>query len=382
MANILFFVSSMEGGGAERVAALLANSWASRGHHVNLIPTYSRRGKCNHKLAAEVELTFLADLIGSTRPSLTNRIKRLLAIRRLIRESQADAVVSFLSTVNIAVLAASLGLPARVVVSERIYPPQQPLGWMQSWLRARLYPTAAAVVMQTKKGADWLARAIPRCHSTVIYNPVVYPLPASHAPQLPPDKIVDMNTNVLLGVGRLIQRKGFDKLVQAFADAAQDQPTWQLVILGEGPQRATLEALVKRLGLEHRVQLPGLAGNLADWYARADLFVLNSHYEGFPNVLAEAMSYGLPVISTACDTGPDEMIEPGVNGLLLPEADPHSSPTAVAELGAALASLMTDADQRKRLGDAAKNVTERFAIEHICHAWEQVLGIGAEHEPR
>ena len=138
MANIAFFVSSMEGGGAERIAAMLANDWAARGHHVQLIATYSQRGTSRHQLASGVELIFLADLVGSQQQSLKNRLVRLQAVRNLLKQSQPDAVVSFLTTVNIAVLLAALGLGCRVVVSEHIYPPLHPIGPIANWLRARL----------------------------------------------------------------------------------------------------------------------------------------------------------------------------------------------------------------------------------------------------
>ena len=368
MAEIVLFVSSMEGGGAERVAAILANHWAANGHAVSLVATYSGRGTSNHDLKAGVELIFLADLVGSRQRSLLNRVIRLKAMRDLISQSQPDVVVSFLNTVNIAVLLATWGLGIRVVVSERIYPPLHPIGSIAAWLRARLYPTAATVVMQTKKGEQWLARCIPKCTGAVIYNPVQHPLPDSRAAAVPTSS-VPHRAHLILGVGRLTAQKGFDQLLNAFAEAAPLYSDWHLAILGEGEERHALQATITELNLGDRVHLVGQAGNLADWYERAEIFAMSSRYEGFPNALLEAMSYGLAAVSTACETGPDEIIEHGVNGLLVPVERGSQG------LSQALMTLIADPQLRQKLGDTATQVIQRFAIEKISLQWDQVLGI-------
>ncbi|MCR9259122.1 MAG: glycosyltransferase family 4 protein [Pseudomonadaceae bacterium] len=358
----------MHGGGAERIAALLANDWTSRGHCVHIVATFSGRGECGYTLAPGVKLTFLADVVGSTKRSLLNQLKRFKAVRDLVRQERPDAILSFLSLVNIAVVLATLGLGVRVVVSERIYPPHQPLGALMEWLRKLVYKRCAHVVMQTAKGKDWLARTIPGARGTVIFNPVSYPLPASLAPEVPVSTLTE-GSKLVIGVGRLTPQKGFHQLTEAFAQIAHDYPEWTLAILGEGEQRSELEAKIAEHKLQNRIHLLGRVGNMAQWYERADLFVMSSRYEGFPNALVEAMSYGVPVLSTACDTGPDEIVEHCQNGMLVPvksECD---------ELQAGLETMMRNPTLRKRLGNMAKQVRQRYAMEKISNEWESVLGI-------
>ena len=116
----------MQGGGAERVAALLCNYWASCGHSVRLVATFSGGGDCVYSLDNRVRLEYLTDVVGSISTGTTNKILRFFALRRVIRESNADVIVSFLTNVNVAVLLSAKGLGIPVVVSERTYPPAFP----------------------------------------------------------------------------------------------------------------------------------------------------------------------------------------------------------------------------------------------------------------
>lgn len=136
-----------------------------------------------------------------------------------------------------------------------------------------------------------------------------------------------------------------------------------MVILGEGPLRSALEAQVREAGLGNRVFLPSRAGNVGEWYERADLSVMSSRFEGFPNTLAEALAYGLPAVSFDCDTDPRDIIRQGVNGLLVP-------PGNVVGLTEALDQLMGDAALRQRFASRAVEVRARFSIVRIAGMWE------------
>jgi glycosyltransferase involved in cell wall biosynthesis len=171
---------------------------------------------------------------------------------------------------------------------------------------------------------------------------------------------------VLLAVGRLSQEKGFDLLLESWSTLANHQPHWRLVILGEGPERASLEAQIQALGLDRAVLLPGRAGNVSDWYRRADLFVLSSRFEGFPNVLAEAMASGLAVVSTDCPTGPAAIVRDGVDGLLVPMNQP-------AALREALARLMHDDAMRASMAQCASQIAGRLELEVVAGRWRQLF---------
>ena len=365
--RILLVVSSMQSGGAERIAAHLANYWAAQGHVVMLVPTFSGRGGCAYPLLEEVRLEYLADHVdGAVFGSA--KLPRLRAFRRMVLDFEPDTVLSFLTHVNVATLLACWGLDRPIVVSERTYPPLYRIGRFWGAARRLLYRRATRVVMQTERGALWAKKFCPGARIAVIPNPVVFPLPRND-PILEPDTTVRQGRRLVLAAGRLGPEKGFDMLLEAFARVARKAPEWDLVILGEGDVRGTLEGKKASLGLVGRVFMPGFAGNPGDWYERAELFVLSSRYEGFPNVLLEAMAHGLPAVSFDCDTGPGNIIRHGEDGYLVPPAE------GAEGLAAAIAKLVCEEEQRKRMGAKARDVRRRFSFERIARMWEKALGL-------
>jgi glycosyltransferase involved in cell wall biosynthesis len=368
MKRILFFVSSMEGGGAERVAALLCNRWVALGHEVTLVPTFSGRGTCLYPLDSRVRLLYLADRVGTTRKTPLSMLRRLWAMRQMVGEARADAILSFLPHVNVAALVATRGLGVPVVVSERTYPPARPLGRVWPRLRRIAYPWATRVVMQTTGGRNWLAHEIPRARSVEIPNPCVFPLPVGE-PKTLPQTIIPHNRRLLLAVGRLGEEKQFDVLIDAYTQLAPRFPDWDLAILGEGAERTALETQVAEVGLKGRVHLPGRVGNVGEWYDRADLYAMSSRFEGFPNTLLEALAHGVPAVSLDCATGPAEMIQDGVNGYLV-------KPEAGAEgLAARLGQLMADPARRAHFSKRALEVRERFSFDKVGVEWDSALGL-------
>jgi glycosyltransferase involved in cell wall biosynthesis len=159
--------------------------------------------------------------------------------------------------------------------------------------------------------------------------------------------------------------KGFGLLLAAFFFIAHKHPSWSLEIWGEGPLRSALETLACKLGLAARVRFPGFAQQPYEVLQQADLFVLSSHFEGFGNVLCEAMACGLPVVSFA-SSGPCSIIRDGIDGVLVASGDGRA-------LVATLDLLMRDEAQRQRLARRAPEVLERFGIERVMGMWEQLL---------
>lgn len=374
--KVALVVGSLRMGGAQRVAVNLADAWVRKGWEVSIIVTYAGHGGSYYPLHPQVRVLYLADLVRADAWRGWNRVARLLALRRAIELLQADAVISLLTDANLAVLLALAGRRRPCIVSERAYPPRDPVGRLYDALRRWTYPRADVVVMQTQRGLDWLRQAIPKARGCVIPNPVVHPLPPGGA-------AVDVSSHVaaherlVLAVGRLADQKGFDMLVDAFAAVAATYPDWRLVILGEGPARAKLEAQVRTLGLQASVSLPGAAGNLAAWYQRADLFVLSSRAEGFPNTLTEAMACGCACVAFDCDTGPAEIIDDGRDGVLVPLAG------GAAALASALQRLLGDPALRQSLGQQAVGVRARFAPDAVLAQWEaQIDAARAAHGAR
>ncbi|HSJ87752.1 MAG TPA: glycosyltransferase [Anaerolineales bacterium] len=169
---------------------------------------------------------------------------------------------------------------------------------------------------------------LPRNKIQIIYNPVVTPELAEKVTASPNHPWFEIGQPpVLLAVGRLTAQKDFPTLIQAIAQVRQSQPV-RLIILGEGPDRPLLEALIKDLGMEENMCLPGFVENPYAYMSRASLFVLSSRWEGLPTVLIEALYCGVPVISTDCPSGPREILADGKYGALVPIQDP----TALAEM--------------------------------------------------
>jgi glycosyltransferase involved in cell wall biosynthesis len=356
----------MQGGGAERVAALLCNAWAEEGHEVILMPTFSGRGECIYQLDPGVRLKYLSDLTGTTRKAVWISFQRLLALRQAIKSYAPDVVVSFLTRVNVVAIVAATGTGVPVIVSERIYPPLCPLPWFWSVMRRMTYPRASCLVAQTEMAREWLEEHCPGSRVKVIPNPVMWPLPINK-PVMKPQDWVPPDRKLLLAVGRLHRQKGFDLLLAAFSDLVKDFPDWDLVILGEGSERRSLEAKRAALGLERHVLMPGRAGNVSSWYERADLYVMTSLYEGFPNTLLEAMAHGVPAVSFDCDAGPRDLIRHEVNGVLVPLAD------GVEGLVAGMRYLMRNDVLRCRMGEAACEVREKFSMGTVKDGWAVVL---------
>lgn len=361
--KLLFFIHSLEGGGAQRVVVNLANHFAGLGWEVRLVTLANEAGDV-YALSGNIDRVVLDLASESATPvaGLLQNLRRIKALRRILRQTRPDVAVAMMATANILLAFAAFGLSGiRTIGSERIHPPQSPLGGLWEMLRRFSYAWLDAVVALTGKSADWIWENTRAKQVVVIPNAATWPLP-KYPPHLPPEVACKPGRQVVLGVGRLDGQKGFDWLIDAFAEVAQGHPQWDLVIVGDGPQAASLRSQIDHAGLAQRVFLPGRVGNVSDWYARADLYVLSSRYEGFPNTLIEAMAQGLPVISFDCDTGPADLVRQHVDGILVKTGD-------VQELAFALQKLMDEPQTRGQLAARAVEVRERFSMDRVADLW-------------
>jgi glycosyltransferase involved in cell wall biosynthesis len=366
--KLLLFIHSLQCGGAERVTANLANDWAARGWPITLVTLASRDLDFYHLHPAvtRISLDQAEESHGGLAAAIHN-MRRVLALRKVLRAVRPDVALGMMSASAVLLILAGLGIRAsRVIACEHVYPPMVPVGKAWSALRRWAYPLAEQVTMLTSEGLSWLNEHVPAARGFVIPNPVPFPLPIAE-PRLDPAQVVGHDRKVLLAVGRLAQQKGFDWLLAAFSRVADANRSWDLVILGEGSERAALEARIGELGLGYRVFLPGRAGNIGDWYARADLYAMSSRFEGFPNTLGEAMAYGCAAVSYDCDTGPRDIIRDGIDGVLVrPVGD-------VGALAAALGTLMRDDELRARMSREAVTVRERYSMHSVLAMWDRLL---------
>lgn len=359
--RITLFSASLGPGGAERVISAMADHWAGAGRRVRLV-TLSACDADFHPVDPGVERVGLglagtsAGGIGAVRENL----RRVARLREAILAGRPDAVVSFGDSSNCLALLATVGTGLRVVVSERSNPLRMPIARSWALMRRLLYPRAHAVVAQTEHVAEWARAFVPADRVRVIPN-FVRP-PDARAPETPREG----SARRIAAVGRLSAEKGFDLLVDAFARCAAGHPDWSLWIAGEGPDRPLLERRVADLSLCGRVEMPGLVRDVGRLLADADLFVLPSRFEGFPNALLEAMAAGVAPVAFDCESGPAAIIRHGTDGLLVPPED-------VDALAAAMDRLMSDPVGRARMGREARAVTGRFGLPGIMAAWERVV---------
>jgi GalNAc-alpha-(1->4)-GalNAc-alpha-(1->3)-diNAcBac-PP-undecaprenol alpha-1,4-N-acetyl-D-galactosaminyltransferase len=354
-------ISSLSAGGAERVMSRMANYWAAAGWEITLLsfddgikpPFYPLDTRIAHR-PLKIAKNSPHPIVG-----IWHNLVGVRILRRAIIESKPAVVISFMDKINISTLLATRGLNIPTIVSERNDPAMYFPGKMWELLRQLIYPFADCLVVQTARASSYFPAKL-QDRIRIVPNPVIVP-PA--APALPKQRLGDRS---VIAIGRLDPQKGFDLLLQAFARIKDRQPEWILTILGEGDLRPQLAALQDELGLQDRVQLLGLVDKPHEFLQQADLFVMSSRFEGFPNALCEAMVCGLPVISTDCPNGPREIIDDGVDGILVPTED-------VPALAAAMDRLMADEHQRKSLATHAAKIVQRFGLEKVMTIWETLI---------
>lgn len=358
--RLVLIISSLAAGGAQRVMSLLANHWTQAGCHVCVLAFSGPGAEPFFPLDSQVEYVPLGIEWKSSNliEGIHNNIRRIIHLRRAIRASAPQVVISFMDQENVLTVLATRALGVPVIISVRVDPIASPTGGIWSFLRNRVYPFATRIVVQTLRVRQSFSQKL-QDKVAIIPNPVLSPPPVT-CPRLL------ASTHSILAIGRMTEQKGFDLLIRAFARLALRYPDWRLTILGDGPLRQEIECLRNELGLTEVVGLPGEVRNIDDYFSQADLFVLSSRYEGFPNALCEAMARGLAVVAADCRTGPREVIEHGVNGLLATAGD-------VDSLAECMDRLMSNEADRKKFGSNASQIKDLYNCQKIIKMWESLI---------
>ncbi|MEJ6010327.1 glycosyltransferase [Novosphingobium aquae] len=347
-----FLLPDMGGGGTERLTVELANGFAARGARVDCV-LMQARGEFLPLLDPAVQVVDLA----------VPRLRHVPgALRAYLKRETPDALLAAMWPLTSVAALATRGLAKRprLLLSDHCPLLEQYARPLRTNLSLRLtapltYRAADGVIAVSQglaREMEQLAH-LPQGSVQTIPNPV--PKPASS--RWGAHVWDDMARPHILAVGKLKAEKNFALLIRAFARLAADRPG-TLAIVGEGQERPALEALIRELGLEERVRLPGFSATPGDWYLGADLFVLSSDFEGFGNVMVEAMHYGLPVVATDCPHGPGEALGQGRWGTLVPINDPVALEKAMTE---ALAATGKPIHQRARAGSfSAKAAVDAY----------------------
>ena len=390
--DIAVVISDIAGGGAQRVLTNLIGVWLEQGFRICLL-TLAGNSSDMYALPGNItRLTLRPTTIPGTkrdhhstpqeenpRPiaryipwiSAVGRaldgIREIRNLRRALSTADAPVVLAFMTSSNIKTIIAAMGLDVRVVVSERIDPERQPRIWPWHVLRRWSYRYADAVTANTHGALKSMESYVPRSKLSFVPNPISFPAVSSAGSR---------RGKIILNVGRLTRQKAQDVLLDAYARVSAEAPEWRLVIVGHGPWKDDLHAQSSALGLSERVTWIDWTTEIEKHYAEAAIFVLPSRFEGTPNALLEAMSFGLPSIVSNGSPGPLEHVADGESGLIVPVDDE-------IRLAEAILRLATNREFRDRLGASARKAIEEMNNDDIQEAWSVALGLpNTEHVRR
>lgn len=347
--TLMFYINSLESGGAERVIAQLSGAFSQAGYRCILVTSYP--GAVEYPVSDGVERICIENE-KTEDGRLKKNLRRIRALRGYIRKYKPDALISFMAEPNFRAIVAAAGLPVKTIVSVRNDPDREYAGRLGKLVGKRLIPRADGCVFQTEQARAWFDKGLQE-RSEVIMNQVSRSFFETE---------FDGERHYVVTAGRLNAQKNHAMLIRAFSRIA-DKTDENLRIYGAGDKKEELEKLIDELGMRSRIELMGLSRNIAEDIKDARLFVLPSDYEGMPNALLEAMALSLPCISTACPCGgPEAIIRDGENGLLIPVGDEDA-------LCEAMLSVLGDANFARRLSENARQTAEEFRPEKVFEKW-------------
>ncbi len=356
--KILFIITSLGGGGAERVLSIIANELSRRQIAVTICTYYS--SDTAYTLDKNIKLVPLfeeGEIQTNIFSKIIEKFKFFVRFRRLLKENDIDAVISFMKGMNGKAIIVSKSSNIPVVATEHT---NHKCGMnLLSWVERRwLYKMADAVTVLTDYDYNEFYKGF-LTNVTVMPNPVDFP----------PIKIMPERDKTILASGNLNRwlGKGFDNLLKIFSKVVEDHPDWKLKIAGSGDEgKRHLMLLSKKLNIQENVVFLGFCSNIKEELQRSSIFVLSSRYEGFPMVLIEAMSQGCACISFDCVSGPGEIIENEIDGILVEDQN-------MQQMEAEICRVIENEKLGEYLGKNAINNVQRFSTKTIVHKWLDLI---------
>lgn len=347
--KLCLIIPSLQLGGMERVMSELAIYFCLRDELEVHLVLYGREPEIFYPVPQALIVHRPTRGFNNTFRQIS-AIGRLIYLRQTVKKIKPNAVLSFGEYWNSFVLVSLIGLPYPIFVSDRCSP-KMDFGIFHRFLRMISYRWAKGIIAQTGIAKEMYFDQVRNKNIAVIGNPIR----KIDSPGYPVHK-----ENIVLTVGRLIRTKHHDKLIEIFCKIST--PGWKLVIVGGDALKQNnmirLRELIQKLGMSEKIILAGNQSDVDIYYLKSKVFAFVSSSEGFPNVIGEAMSAGLPVVAFDCVAGPGELIEDGKNGLLVPVLDFQ---TFLVKLE----KLMTDKDLRDELGTYARKSIQDFSLDNI-----------------
>lgn len=365
----LILLPRLFGGGAERVALQLARHLSEKNQEVLLVYFEEQNNSNPLIFSSGIQLKCLY------KKNKWDVLKIIFRVRKILADFKPDTVLSFLFYTNIVTLISSLLLKRsfKLIISERNNPLKylslSSFGFIKRLIFHAAYIKADLIISVSKQIKIILTDhfKIPPEKIRVIYNPVsMDEMREKSAIQVQHPFLNPPNKFLIMAAGRLNPQKRFDLLLRAFSRVRPTHDHVYLIILGEGPLLEELKSLSSQLKISPWVDFRGYQSNPYSWISKADLFVLTSDFEGFPNVVIEAMGLGIPVIATDCPSGPNEIITDNENGILTPVGDELI-------LSQKIISLLKDTALRKKISEKGLERANDFRKEIILPEYEEVL---------
>lgn len=345
--RICLVIPSLQAGGMERVMSELAVYMASDDQNEIHLVLYDSTREIFYPVAGGV-IIHLPDFTFKNRWKIVSTFRTIFFIRRTVTGISPIALLSFGELWNSFVMISLFGLKVPVYISDRCSPVKR-FNLIQTVLRCLLYPRSKGIIVQTALAKDIYAKQFRHRNIKVIGNPIRSIAPTG-----------ENRENIVLSVGRFIKSKHHDRLIELFIDI--ELTGWKLVLIGYdhlGQSNLNLlQQIIDRRSANDRVLLLGKQTDVDHYYRQSKIFAFTSGSEGFPNVIGEAMSAGLPVIAFDCIAGPSEMITNEINGYLIPLYDYES-------FRQKLETLMKDEEMRTRMGDKAREDIKQFDINRV-----------------
>lgn len=365
MRTVVLYIDSLKIGGAERVT-LTFSRWLKRNGWNPILLTRRSKDFDFYPIPDSIER-----VVEPEPPPWVSSLRILTFPWRIcwligwLRKKKITLAIGMTTkpAIKLLLAASPLGIPC--VVSERNFPSLKRVQFSWSLLRRLSYPWSVLQIVQTKGTGRWLNSHITESPQLLLPNPVQWPLP-KFDPCICPhswldDAGVPVDSPILLAAGTKINQKGFDFLMQVFASLIEENADVHLIILGfsldinQDQIKRLRELLVDFPRAQHQLHFPGKVGNMSDWYEAATIFLLPSRYEGFPNVLLEAMAHGCCCVASDCPHGPADLVSDQINGILM------SGSASVEDWRLVLHQLLVNSNLRKKLANRAILVREIFS---------------------
>lgn len=352
--DLTFFIGSLSGGGAEKVACYLASYLSDKQHHITILTMDD--GAPQYQLSDNISIVPLITR-DERKGFLYNMILRMRRFRNYLMTTETDGYIVFLPILIILSLFFRRFSKSPMIMAERNMPSQYS-SYKRFFLKC-FWKKADAWCFQTEEQLNWYPKGMLQLPTCVIPNAI--------------NQDINFDNNEvgikkeIVSAGRLTNQKNQILLIKAFKEISSKNPDYTLVIYGKGPLRDVLSEEIHKLGLENRVILYGHCNDVIEKIKSAEMFVLSSEFEGMPNALMEAMALGLPCISTDCEGGGAKfLIKNNENGILVPRNN-------VKALAEAMQRLIENKEFASHIGGKAKEIRCRLAPDVIYSQWESFI---------